>query len=177
MVKLVRATGGNTTHNTGEMLPMATGKRRISLAVRGLAAKVAGSRVLEPERAPVAAELELDRVAAERALVRVEVALGPDLVAVALELDLVAVELELDPVAAELEHDPVAVERELGRVEAVAAPGHPRGHLAVPPGTKLVIAAHRRGLPLLAAEDLVVAAEITREPAATEAAGAWEAAE
>ena len=37
-VKLARVTIGSTTHNTGEMHPMGTGKRRINSAVRGLAA-------------------------------------------------------------------------------------------------------------------------------------------
>jgi hypothetical protein len=157
---------------------MATGKRRISLAVRGLAARVAGSRVLVPERAPVAAEPEHDPVAAER------------------EHDPVAVELEHAPGVEEPEHDPVAVELELvpvvavepelaqvvaeparGQVGAVAVPGHQRARVAVAARTKSVTAAHRRGLPLLVAEDLAVVAETTPEPAATEAATAWEAAE
>src|SRR5438552_8042738 len=49
-VKLARATGGSTTRNTGAMLPMGTGKRRINSAVRVLLiALVAG-----PEHDPVA---------------------------------------------------------------------------------------------------------------------------
>src|SRR6266436_9039077 len=48
-VKLARATTGSTTRSTGEMLPMGTGKRRISLVGRGLAARVVGSQVLAPE--------------------------------------------------------------------------------------------------------------------------------
>jgi hypothetical protein len=60
---------------------------------------------------------------------------------------------------------PVALERELVRV-------------AVALKIKSVTTAHRRGLvPVPAAEDLVAAAETTREPAAAEAAKAWEAAE
>ena len=59
-------------------------------------------------------------------------------------------------------------------------PSHPRAQLAVALRTKSVIAAHRPDLvvPLLeAGEDLAVAVvETTREPAAAEAAPAWEAA-
>jgi hypothetical protein len=158
---LARATGGSTTRNTGEMRPMGTGKRRISLVER-LAARVAGSRVLGLELAPVAAELEH---------VPVEVArrLGP--AAAQLELGRVEVALELDPVAAELA---------LVQVEAVPVPNHPRAQLAVAPRTKSVTAAHHPDLvPLLAAgEDLAAAvAETTREPAATEAVIAWAAEE
>jgi hypothetical protein len=69
-------------------------------------------------------------------------------------------------------------------LESPAAPealarGHPRARLAVALRTKSVIAAHRPDLvvPLLEAEeDLAVVAETTREPAAAEAAQAWEAA-
>jgi hypothetical protein len=82
-------------------------------------------------------------------------------------------------VVAELEHDQAAVELEHDPVEAVLAQGHPHGRLAVALRTKSVTVAHRRGLvPLLAAEDLAVAAvETSLGPAATEAAGAWEAAD
>jgi DUF2950 family protein len=54
-----------------------------------------------------------------------------------------------------------------------------RDPVGVPVRTKSVTAPHRRGLvPLLAeVEDSAAAAETTREPAATEAATAWEAAE
>jgi len=96
-------------------------------------------------------------------------------------------ELERDREPAELEHVPVEVELELVQVAAelelapgVAEPvrGHPRARLAVALRTKSVTAAHRRDLPLLAAEDLVAgAAETTREPAAAEAVIAWEVAE
>jgi len=48
--------------------------------------------------------------------------------------------------------------------------------VAVTLRTKSVTAAHHRGLPLLAAKDLAaVAVETSLEPAATEAAIAWEA--
>jgi hypothetical protein len=103
-----------------------------------------------PEIAPVLAELELVQVAAEREPVLV-------------------VELERDQVATELERVPVA---------AVLAQDHPRVQPAVALRTKSATAAHRRGLPLLTAEDLgVVVAETLLGPAATEAVGVWEAAD
>jgi hypothetical protein len=91
--------------------------------------------------------------------------LGIDLVEeLTLAIDLAP---ERDQAVAELEPDPA---------EAVLAPGHPRGRQAVAPRTKSVTAAHRRGLPLLAEEDLAaVVAETLLEPAVTEAAGAWAA--
>jgi hypothetical protein len=77
-----------------------------------------------------------------------------------------------------LEH--AAVKAELEHVLAVAEPaqGHPPVQPAVALTTKSVTVAHRRDqVRLLAAEDLAaVAAEITREPVATEAAIAWVAA-
>jgi Protein of unknown function (DUF2950) len=85
-------------------------------------------------------------------------------------------ELELDQVQAELEHVPVVAEPELAQVAAVPVPGHRRAQLGVPPRTKSVTAAHRRGLPLLVVEALAAVAETTREPAVTEAAAAWAAA-
>jgi hypothetical protein len=108
------------------------------------------------ERAP-----EIDLVLAEVELVRVAAEREPVLVLVELELGLAAVELEHVLVAAGL------------------AQGHPRVQPAVVPTTKSVTAAHRRDLvPLLAVEDLAVAAaETTREPVATEAAIAWEVAD
>jgi len=106
---------------------------------------------------------------------------------VELELVQVAAELGLVQVQAEPERDLVVAEPVRGLVEAepelapgVAEPvrGHPRARLAVALRTKSVTAAHRRDLPLLAAEDLVAgAAETTREPAAAEAVIAWEVAE
>jgi hypothetical protein len=104
--------------------------------------------------APVAGlELAIAPVAAE-----------PEHVLVAVELGrgLAVVERELDPVETELELGQAAAELELGRV-------------AVALRTKSAIGARHRDLvPLLTAEDLVAAAETTREPAATEAAIAWE---
>ena len=87
-----------------------------------------------------------------------------------------------DPVVRVVQENPVA----LAVPENPAVPGPEtalaavpeRGPVAVPLRTKSVTAPHPRGLvPLLAgAEDLVGAAETTRDPAATEAATAWVAA-
>jgi len=147
---VAKAATGSTTHNTGEMRLMPTGKRRINLAGRGLAARVAGSRVLGLELVPVAElGLELDQV--------------------------VAPELELVPVAPELELVPVA--EPVLELVPVAEPVLELVPVAVALRTKLEIAAHRRDLvPVLAVEDLVVVAETTREPAAIEAAVVWAAA-
>ena len=74
----------------------------------------------------------------------------------------------------------MAVELEHGPVVVVLVRGHPRARLAVLAlRIKSVTAAHRRDLvPLLeAAEALAVEAETTREPAAAEAAIAWEVAD
>jgi hypothetical protein len=88
------------------------------------------------------------------------------------------VALELDLVKAELEHGLGVAGLELVLAVAELAQGHPPVQPAVALTTKSVTVAHRRDLvPLLAAEDLAaVAAEITREPVATEAAIAWVAA-
>ena len=83
-------------------------------------------------------------------------------------------------VAPERELAQVAVEPEHGPVVVVLVRGHPRAQLAVLAlRTKSVTAAHRHALvPLLeAAEALAVEAETTREPAAAEAAIAWEVAD
>jgi hypothetical protein len=73
-------------------------------------------------------------------------------------------ELVIVPVEEELEHDQ-AVE---------PARNHPPAQLAVAPKIKSVTAAHHRGLvPVIVAEDLAVAAEITRDPAAPEAVIVW----
>src|SRR6266513_1446192 len=85
--------------------------------------------------------------------------------------------LEIVPVA-ELELVQVQAEPELAPGVAEPVRGHPRARLAVALRTKSVTAAHRRDLPLLAAEDVVAgAAETTREPAAAEEVIAWEVAE
>jgi hypothetical protein len=149
---------------------MGTGKRRISLAptlanspeavtARALALEIVLVVALEPELVLVVAPLEQDPVAVKLARVRVEVVL---------DLVQVAVELEVVPVAARLGLVPAVV---------VPVPGHPRARLAVPRGIKSEIAAHHRDLAHLVVGDLAAAAETTHEPAATEAAAAWAAAE
>src|SRR5438094_3144517 len=165
------------------MLPTATGKRRISSApmpASNLGAELAIARAAEPELETVlvAAEPERDREPAELEHVPVEVEL--ELVQVAAELGLVQVqaEPERDLVVAVPVRGLVAAEPELAPGVAEPVRGHPRARLAVALRTKSVTAAHRRDLPLLAAEDLVAgAAETTREPAAAEAVIAWEVAE
>src|SRR6184192_4156897 len=147
------------------MLPTATGKRRISSApmpASNLGAELAIARAAEPELETVlvAAELEHAQPVAELGLVQVQAEPERDLVVAVPVRGLVEAEPELAPGVAE----PVR--------------GHPRARLAVALRTKSVTAAHRRDLPLLAAEDLVGgAAETTREPAAAEAVIAWEVAE
>jgi hypothetical protein len=169
--KLAKATDGNITRNIGEMRPTETGKQQISLAVRGLADRVAGSRVLVLERAPAAAKLEQGpaAVALERDPVVAE--LAPVQVVAVPERDPAAAKLEQGPAAVALERDPVVAE--LAPVRVVVVPE--RDPVAVPLRSKSVIAPHRRGLvPVLKrVEDLAVAAETTREPAVTEAAAAW----
>jgi hypothetical protein len=69
------------------------------------------------------------------------------------------------------------VELELGPVEVELELGHRRDRLALPVKTKSVTTAHRPDLvPLLAGEDLVAAAETTRERVAAEAVIVWEVA-
>jgi hypothetical protein len=133
--------------------------------------------VLELQLAQVAAELGRDPVEAEPEHGQAEVALELSPVAAELGRDPVEAELGRDPVEAVREHGQVEAVLELVRVEAVPVPGHPRARLVLPLGTKSVTAPHRPGLPLLAAEDLAAAAETTREPAAAEAATAWEVAD
>ena len=165
---------GSTIRNTAEMHPMGTGKQPISLAVRGLEIVLA----VELEHAQPVAELERDREPAELEHVPVEVEL--ELVQVAAELGLVQVqaEPERDLVVAVPVRGLVEAEPELAPGVAEPVRGHPRARLAVALRTKSVTAAHRRDLPLLAAEDLAAAAaETTREPAAAEAVIAWEVAE
>jgi hypothetical protein len=125
------------------------------------------------ERGPVAVELEPGLVAVEPELVQAVAEPGHDQAVAVPEHDpvvaepghdLAVVEPGHDPVAVVPEHDPVVAEQALVQV-------------AVALKTKSVTAAHRRGLPLLAAEDLVAVAGTTREPAAAEAVIAWEVAE
>ena len=89
-------------------------------------------------------------------------------------------ELETVQVAAELELRTVPVaEPETVQVEAVLVRSQPRAQLAVPPRTKSVTGPRRHDqVLLLTVEDLAAeVVETTRDPAVTEAAKAWEAAE
>ena len=170
MAKLAKATSGSTTHNTGEMPPMETGRRRISLAGRELAARVAGSRVLGLELARVVAQ-ELAHVRAVAELERVQVAEAE------LEHGPAAGGLVLVRVVVERELGRVAVERELAQAVAALETDQPHGHLAILAETKSVTVARHRGLAHLVVEDLAAVAEIMPERAATEVAAAWVAAE
>jgi hypothetical protein len=83
-------------------------------------------------------------------------------------------ELVVRVALAELGTVPAVVEQELVPAVVEQVPGHRRAQLAVALRTKLVTAAHHRGLvPVIVAEDLAVAAEITRDPAAPEAVIVW----
>src|SRR5947208_11980741 len=119
------------------MPPMETGRRRISLAGRGLAARVAGSRVLGLELTRVVAQ-ELAHVRAVAELERVQVAGGLVLVRVVVEREL----------------GRVAVERELAQAVAALETDQPHGHLAILAETKSVTVARHRGLAHLVGEDL-----------------------
>jgi hypothetical protein len=184
---------GSTIRNTAEMLPMATGKRRINSEVKVLVAQAAlvidQAAQQEIARVVSVAQEALAGLAGQVAqeaqaelVVRVAPA-GPELETVP-----AGVEREPAPVAGELELDrvevvqesPVVAELEPDQAEAALAPGHPRGQPGVVPRTKSVTAAHRRDLVLhlVVEEDLAAAvAGTTREPAAAEGATAWEVAD
>jgi hypothetical protein len=162
---------------------MATGIRRISLAVRGLVGRVVGSRVL----APVVPVVRVALVEPEDPVVPAIVLAEPLVLAIvpaaaqapaivlaeALVLIIVLAEARVPATV-------LAAVRALviAPVEAVPVRSHLRARLAVPLRTKSVIALHHRGqVPLLAAvEDLAAVAEIMRAQAATEAVKAWEVA-
>jgi hypothetical protein len=178
---------GSTIRNTAEMLPTATGKRRINLEVKVLVAQgalvvPAVQVALVVSEDPVEPAVQVGLVVSEDPAVqvvqgapvvpavRVALVVPEDPVEPAVRESPVAPERELALAAVELEHGPVAV---------VLAPGHPRGQPAVAAlRTKSGTAAHPHDLvPLLeAAEDLAAVAETTREPAAAEAVIAWEVA-
>ena len=148
---------------------MGTGRRRISLVGRGLAARVVGSQVLAPELARV--------VAPELAPVQVAVQ-APVLVQGVAELEHARAEAELerDLGVAEPEHVPAVAELALVRV-AAPVPNLRRDQLEARRRTKSATEAHHRDLArlLAVAEDLAAAAETSLERAAAEAAIAWEA--
>jgi hypothetical protein len=107
---------------------------------------------------------------------RVALVVPEDPVVPAARAELVALESPAVLVALAV---PVGVlERELGQVEAVAVPNHPRARqVVVALKTKSVIAVHPHDLvPLLEAEEDLAAAvaETTRVPAAAEGVIAWE---
>jgi len=164
---------------------MGTGKQRISTAAR-LEAKAEGGPVLELELVLVQAELEHVPVAALELvidLVVVELGLPIGLVVEperAIGLAVAGVVKPTVLVAAAELGLPIgpAVVPELETAQVVA-PELELVQVAVALRTRSVTAAHRPDLvPLLEAEeDLVAAAETTREPAAAEAAIAWAAAE
>jgi hypothetical protein len=151
---------------------METGRQPISLAGRVLAARVVGSRGLEPELARVAAP--------ELAPVQVAVQ-APVLVQGVAELEHARVEAELERGLGVVEPEPGPVAEELVLAPAAElATDQPHGHLAVLAETKSVTTAHRPDLvPLLAGEEdlAAAAAETTREPVAAVAVIAWAAAE
>jgi hypothetical protein len=170
VVKLARATGGSTTHNTAEMRRMETGKQRTNMGATN-AGK--GEEGLAPVIVPVE-ELEPAIVPAEG----LEPATGQ---AEVQELPIGLPEA-LEPATDQAEVQELGIglveERELVIVPAVEELELVR--VAVAQKTRLGTAAHLRDLVRhLAAEvDLVVAAaETTRERAATEAATAWVAEE
>jgi hypothetical protein len=164
---------------------MGTGKPRISTAAQ-LVGRVAGRRAPERELGQAVEPETSERETAQVAVLELVIGLAgvPELVIgpVAAELELgtvLVVEPELEVVQAvvpELGHVPVeALELETAPVVGLELE---LVQVAVPLRTKSVITPHHRGLvPLLGAEDLAVEVETTREPAATEAVKAWEAAE
>jgi hypothetical protein len=152
------------------MLPTGTGKRRISLAGRELAAQ--GEEVELAVRVASAGLVDRVELAARVASVALAVQVAPAELAV----QVAPAELAVRGVApAELERGLVAVALELVPVAVVPE----RDHLEARRRTRLVTAAHRRGLVPVPkrVEDLAAAAaETTPDPVATEAGAAWAAA-
>jgi hypothetical protein len=170
---------GSTTRNIEEMPLMGIGKQPTNSAVRVLVAQAALVIARVAPGVPVAQEAQagLAVQAAQEALAGLAVQVAREAQA-GLAAQVAPAGLELETVPAVVEREPVpAAAQELAPVAAEQVPGHPRAQLGAPERTKSVIGAHRRDLPLLAAEDLAVAAETTRERAVTEAAVAWAAAE
>ena len=147
-----KTVSSNTTHNTAEMLPMVTGEQQI-----GLVAMRVSSRVAVVLAVVVASEEQVVRVAPVVPAVQVAPVVRVVRVAPVVPENPVVPELETAPVAA-LELVLVQVAVALRTKSATAAHPHDR------------VVARR-------VEDLAAAAETTREPAAAEAAVAWEAAE
>jgi len=147
---------GSTIRNTAEMHPMGTGKQPISSA----------------DVAPVAPVVPVARVASvvsENPVVQVASVVLEEPVA------LVVPENPVEPVALVVPENPAVPELETGPVAALELV---LVQVAVALRTKSATAAHPHDLvPAPRVEDLAAAAETTREPAAAEAAVAWEAAE
>jgi hypothetical protein len=163
---------------------MGIGKQPTSSAVRVLLIALAAEQELAIDPV-VGRELAIDLAVVEPEPAPVEAELEHDLAEAELEHAQVVAELVLAQVVAELEHAQVAAEqvlaqvvaeRELAQVEVVPEPGLLRAQPAVALRTKSVIGAHRRDLVPIAAVALAAAAETTRVPAATEAVVAWEVA-
>ena len=157
--------------NTAEMLHMATGIQRISLAVRGLVGKV--ERVIA--LAQVIDQVAVLELAAESlAIVRGAVPVLAIVLAEALVLIIAPAEVQAPVIALAEVREPETVQ-----VEAVPVRSHLRARLAVPLRIKSVIGPRRHDQVLpLTVEDLAVeVVETTRDPAVTEAAIAWAAAE
>ena len=159
---------------------MGIGAQRINLA-----AMLASSRVIAlaaaPEHDQVLAEPGLVRVVAEREPAAESLAIGQ--AAARARVIVRGAELGLAIVRAEVQAPVIALaevrEPETVQVEAVPVRSHLRARLAVPLRIKSVIGPRRHDQVLpLTVEDLAVeVVETTRDPAVTEAAIAWAAAE
>ena len=198
-VKLARATGGNTTRNTGEMLLTAIEEPQTSSAVRVLAEPVIAA---VPEDPVAQVELEALAVPAVQAAQGVLEALAglEDPVVPAVRAALAALANRVAQVALAVRvaqvalANPVALAALAGRVAqgaleldpVVAVPvldqavaERERVPVAVPLKNRSVIAAHHHGrvpAPTRVEDLAAAAAETMREQAATEAAAAWVAA-
>jgi hypothetical protein len=174
---------GSTIRNTAEMLPTATGKRRINSEVKVLVAQAALviARVASGEPVAQEALVGLAAQVAQEALAELVVQVAQEALAeLVVRVAPAGSELETVPAVVEQEPAPVAAAQELAPVVAEQVPGHLRAQLGAPERTKSVTGAHRRDqVPLLAAEeDLAAAAAVTtRDPVAAEAVIAWEVAD
>jgi hypothetical protein len=181
VVKLARATGGNTTRNIEATLLTATVEQRIG-SVAMLVSSRAGEElaVVVVSGEPVV-RVGLAELAVPVAQVEPEALAGlEDQVVPAVRAALVVPENQVAPAELADQVAPVALANrvavaELERDRVAVVPE--RDPAVVRVRTKLVIAAHRRGLVLLhVVEDLAVAAGTTREPAVTGVVVAWAAA-
>jgi len=152
---------------------MVTGEQQI-----GLVAMRVSSRVAVVLAVVVASEEQVVRVAPVVPAVQVAPVVRVVRVAPAVpenQAELVVPENPVEPVALVVPENPAVPELETGPVAALELV---LVQLAVALRTKSATAAHPHDLvPAPRVEDLAAAAETTREPAAAEAAVAWEAAE